>query len=56
MLGKNIEPTTISDLVKSLTQARIESFQVYEGGDLDRLPPKQDLIRTNSSVIVIRFR
>ena len=56
MLGKNLQPKTVAELVRSLTQARVDSFKVYEGNDLNNLPSKQDLSRTGSSVVVIRFR
>jgi hypothetical protein len=54
MLSMSSQPTTVSDLIRSLTPARVEPFKIYEGSVLDRLPSKHDqLIRHRYLTLMI---
>ncbi len=54
MISKIQKPKTKQDLVKALQSAPIKSFEIYEGGELTRLPSKSALTRQAATVIVIR--
>jgi hypothetical protein len=54
MLSKVQKPKSKQELIKALQSASIQLVTVYEIDDLNKLPSKSDLIRSKSSVIVVR--
>ncbi len=54
MLGTVHHPKTKSELAQAITRSKVQSIAVYEGNDLNRLPSKSDLIRSRSTVVVLK--
>jgi len=56
MISRTLPPKTKRELVDALAKADIDTFTVYEGTDLSRVPPKADLVRAKATVVVLRFK
>ncbi len=54
MLSKIQKPKSKQELIKALQSAPIRSFDIYEEGELNRLPSKSDLTRQAATVIIVR--
>ena len=56
MLSKIQSPKTKQELIRSLSDASIQSVTIYEGPGLSRLPSRTELERAKLSVIVVKLR
>ncbi|WP_397587632.1 hypothetical protein [Sandarakinorhabdus limnophila] len=54
MLSKVHKPKSKQELIKALQSAPIKTFKVYEETEINQLPPKSDLVRQGSTVIIIQ--
>ena len=55
MISRTLPPKTKRELVDALAKAGIETFTVYEGIDLSRVPIKSEFVRNKANVEVLRF-
>jgi len=53
MLGKTVMPKSKAELIRAMQNAWFRSFDVFEGGQLSRVPSLTDLTRLNASMIVL---
>lgn len=54
MLSKAIRPKTKAELIRALQQSSIRSFDIYEAGDIPKMPSPARLSRDSVTVIVLR--
>lgn len=54
MLTKNDTPRTKRELIEALQRSQFRTVSIYEGPALRDLPRKEELVRSNATVIIIR--